>query len=66
MRFNLISSRWRLMVIISSVFLTLNTVVFGGKRKLFYLHYIYFCYNICIGHTFSTPCVVYTIDLYDY
>jgi len=36
MRHKLISSRWKYMVIISSVFLTLNTVVFGGERKILF------------------------------
>lgn len=32
MRHKLISSRWKLTVMISSIFLTLNTVVFGGEN----------------------------------
>lgn len=34
MRHKLINSKWKLTMITSSIFLTLNTVVFGGKRKL--------------------------------
>lgn len=36
MRHNQIGSGWKLMMIISSIFLTLNTVVFGGKSIILY------------------------------
>jgi len=39
MRHKLISSKWKCMVIIPSIFLTLNTVVFGGERKRLFLNY---------------------------
>lgn len=35
MKHKLISLRWKLMVLISIIFSTLNTVVFGGKSSLF-------------------------------
>lgn len=37
MKHRIPSSRWELMMIISSIFLTLNTVVFGGEKKKVYL-----------------------------
>lgn len=32
MRHKIIGPRWKLMIIISNIFLTLNTMVFGGEK----------------------------------
>lgn len=53
MRHKLISSRWKCIIIISSIFLTLNTVVFGGERKILllelniiqYIHFFSSCHK---------------------
>lgn len=53
MKHKIPSSRWELMMIISSIFLTLNTVVFGGEKKKFIQSIQYLCLIICYSDKLS-------------